>query len=92
VNSALFNQMYTALTEAQEERPNREEVINGELDWITYERTVMLNTVNAARAARFLPPLTVDEIERVEMSATGHVDYTKKFALYCAELAAGQQR
>ena len=34
------------------------------------------------------PSVTVREVLRVERGASGHVDYQRKFALYCAELEA----
>jgi hypothetical protein len=87
---SLFGEMRRILTHAQEQRDDRQEVIDGELDWIRYERQTMHDAVNQARADRGLPPTPLTLIERAEKQATGHSDYTKKFALYCAELALGQ--
>ncbi|MCX4750978.1 hypothetical protein OG455_41590 [Kitasatospora sp. NBC_01287] len=87
---ALHDQLLNILTEAQQERPERQEVFNGELDWVTFERTVMLNAVNAARAAQLLPPIPISAVEAVEQQAIGHSDYSTKFALYCVELALEQ--
>jgi hypothetical protein len=89
--NTLLATMRTTLINAQHERPKREDFVDGELGWVTYERTVMLNAVNTARSERGLPPVTVTEIERVEQQAVGHSDYTQKFALYCSELARGEQ-
>lgn len=69
------------LAEAQKERPNKKNMVNGELEWVTYERTEMYKAVNAIR------PMPLEQIEKAEMCACGHADYTSKFALYCAELA-----
>lgn len=83
---ALQQEMHRTLTRAQAERHLREDLVDGELGWIRYERETMHNAVNQARTDRFLPPVPIEAVERVEQQATGHSDYTKKFALYCAEL------
>jgi hypothetical protein len=57
-------------------------------EWVAAERELMHHLVNQERKARGLAKLLVSEIERVELLAVGHSDYTRKFALYCAELAA----
>lgn len=88
---ALQQDMYRTLTRAQAERHLREDLVDGELSWIRYERETMYAAVNRARAERFLPPLPIAAVERVEQQATGHSDHTKKFALYCAELALKEQ-
>ena len=62
-----------------------------DLGWIAAERDAMLNGVNLERLDRGLPSVTVDAIARVESWACGHVDYSSKFALYCAEIALGQR-
>jgi len=38
------------------------------------------------------PPVTIEDIKRVEGWAAGHSDYTFKFALYCAELSIGKSK
>jgi hypothetical protein len=76
-----FELLYTTLRTTQDSRslfPN--------LEWIQFERLMMLATVNAFRADRGLPLRTLTDIERAEQMASGHIDYTKKFALYCSEL------
>lgn len=79
------------LASAQEERPQRPDLINGpdgpECEWAVYERARMYETVNAIRAERGLAPVPVEDVTRVERLAVGHSDYSRKFALYCAELA-----
>ena len=55
-------------------------------DWILAERQAMHQRVNDIRASRGLPPIDIAEVERVEWSAVGHSDYSRKFSLYCAEL------
>jgi hypothetical protein len=71
----------------RDQRPNLVEV-NGvaECEWAVYERQVMHDAVNLLRAGSQLPPVPLADIERVEMLAVGHSDYTAKFAFYCAEL------
>lgn len=87
---ALRDQLLHTLTEAQEERPAREYVISGELGWVIYERETMHRAVNEARAEVGKQSLTIDQIEQVESLATGHSDYSSKYALYCAELVQEQ--
>lgn len=56
-------------------------------EWIAAERKVMLDETNEWRALLGKPPVDIAAIERVERWATGHSDYSSKFALYCAEIA-----
>lgn len=56
-------------------------------EWIAAERQVMLDIVNEVRVTAGKDPMTIGDVQRVEQCALGHVDYTRKFALYCAELA-----
>lgn len=89
---ALQQDMYRTLTRAQEERPDREDLVDDyEPGWVLYERETMHSAVNQARADRSLPPVPIAAVKRVEQQAFGHSDYTKKFALYCAELALKEQ-
>jgi hypothetical protein len=74
--------MLKTLTKAQECRKTHS-------DWHQLEMQVMLNAVNNERGARVLSPITMQQLERVEVGARGHCDYSRKFALYCAELALG---
>jgi len=73
------------LMEAQKLRPQKSKWIGDELEWIIYERKIMLDVVNAERFRRGLP--AVVDVGKAERCAMGHIDYTQKFALYCAELA-----
>jgi hypothetical protein len=57
-----------------------------EVEWITKEREFMLQQVNIERAGLHKPAKTMADIRRVETMAMGHSDYTRKFAIYCAEL------
>lgn len=58
-------------------------------DWLTAEIDVMHRAVNRLRGERGLADIDRAAIVRVERSACGHIDYSSKFALYCAELALG---
>ncbi len=77
------------LKEAQKLRPQKQKWIGvkgyDELEWVIYERDVMLKAVNTARYYRGFPPIT--DVNMAEQSAFGHIDYMHKFALNCAELA-----
>jgi hypothetical protein len=60
------------------------------LEWIAAEHNAMRNAVNDLRVERGLPVIDPMLIARAEQSAAGHVDYTKKYALYCADLVFDQ--
>jgi hypothetical protein len=83
--------LYATLTAAQKERAQRPDLVDGpdgpECEWAVYERPRMHGKVNELRTERGLPAVPVEEIIRVERLAAGHVDYSLKFAFYCAELA-----
>lgn len=55
-------------------------------EWIQNERRVMFTEINAQRISRGKSPITLQELINVESMASGHSDYSSKFALYCAEL------
>ena len=88
---AATNVLRATLAIAQEERPQRPDLVDGpdgpECEWAAYERARMHETVNAIRAERGLPAVSVEDVVRVERLAVGHSDYSSKFAFYCAELA-----
>ena len=86
---AVIGDMLRVLSAAQEERHLRQAWVDGELGWVLYEREVMLAEVNRLRAQRGLDRIHMDRLRRVERMAEGHIDYSEKFALYCAELALG---
>lgn len=54
--------------------------------WILAERTCVLNEVNRQRYLLGYNRVTIDEIERVERMAVGHVDYIDKFCRYAVDL------
>ncbi|MBI0293270.1 hypothetical protein JBE04_01845 [Streptomyces sp. PRKS01-29] len=57
-----------------------------ECEWARFERNAMWEEVNRLRGERGLPPALLSSIVTAEQQSVGHSDYTKKFALYCAEL------
>jgi len=75
------------LNEAQQLRPKKSRMIGSEVEWMIYERETMWKAVNSIRLQRGRPAVSVEEVERVENQAVGHIDYSQKFALYCAKLA-----
>jgi hypothetical protein len=83
----LASEFLKILAAAQVLRSAKMAWVGDSLEWILYERGVMLEAVNVIRLERDLPLVTLAEIEKVEALATGHVDYSRKFALYCAEMA-----
>lgn len=91
---ALMHQFEEVLLTAAEHRRDRDDLVTRpdgvpECGWVAYERDQMRAAVQAERARRDLPPAPEADIMRAERMATGHCDYVKKFALYCAELAMG---
>ncbi len=88
--SDLLSQMFRILSEAQKLRPQKSQWIGDELEWMIYEREVMLKAINAIRLQRDRPEVTVQDVKRIENCAKGHVDYNRKFALYSVELALEQ--
>jgi hypothetical protein len=85
---SLADQMLAVLIEAQKARSVKSRWIVNELEWVVYERQMMQCAVNQVRVERGMAPVTEDDVARVERQALGHCDYSRKFALYCAELAS----
>jgi hypothetical protein len=54
--------------------------------WILEEREVMFRAVNVERMWLGKGPMSYDAVLRVENSAKGHTDYTRKYAQACAFL------
>jgi hypothetical protein len=80
------------LAEAQKQRPQRDELTTGpdgtpEMAWAAYERSVMHQEISDFRAKSGHSPIPLSLVEQVDRQAAGHVDYSTKFARYCAELA-----
>jgi len=53
-------------------------------EWVLFERE------NVVREERGLDPVSAEAVAKVEQMACGHVDYSTKYPLYCAELAVGR--
>lgn len=84
---SAFQELRLALTRAQEERWKRDRwTQDGELEWVAYERNVMTEKTNMLRSRLGLAPVSIDAIRRVEDLACGHIDYTAKYAIGCADL------
>lgn len=82
-----------ALTTAQQVRDERMSFValsdgTSELSWVLYEREQMLTAVNELRSAAGKPAASMEEVLAAETLARGHVDYTAKFAMGCADLVA----
>jgi hypothetical protein len=88
---ALRDRFLETLSTAQKERGKRaaQPVPRGEPGWMIFERETMHAAVNDERRARGLAPVTLRDVEVVERCASGHCDYSTKFALYCAEIVFG---
>jgi hypothetical protein len=89
--------LHHMLVVAQEQRQQRNDWVpvedgGQEVGWVLYERAVMLAATNRWREVNHLPPVDEAVVRQAEDHATGHVDYTAKFALYCAEIAVGEGR
>jgi len=83
------------LVTAQAERSKRQEWVAsedgtpGELGWVLFEREQMLQAVNDLRTRAGKTPVSAEQVTQAEQRAMGHVDYTTKFAIACADLVAG---
>lgn len=86
MNNRRFETFHTALVVAQRERDYMPIHDLSEPYWNTYEMLVMWSLVNRMRDGHERPLLPFSAIQAAEQIASGHIDYTKKFALYCAEL------
>lgn len=80
-------ELRAVLITATAERNERPDLVDGELEWVRYEREVMHAAVNRLRAGRGLPPVPVELIVRAEELAKGHFDYVATFALGAADIA-----
>lgn len=82
-----------ALAEAQEQRDQRRSV-DGQLPpgWVAHERAVMFDATTALLVRHELPidaQEVAEAVRRAEDRASGHSDYTRKWAIGCAEYIAG---
>lgn len=85
-----FHDLLERLRDAQDSREYLPMTLDEDgkmaLYWNDFEKLVMYRAVNQFRYSLRKQFIAYKEIERVELMAAGHFDYTKKFALYCAEL------
>lgn len=79
-----FYVLHQHLVVAQRDRPLRP--LSEGLWWLDHEKLIMFGEVNRLRLAAGRDTIDFREIEWAEQQAAGHFDYTKKFALHCAEL------
>src|SRR6266704_5262302 len=62
------------------------------VDWVTNERNAVAVAANKwAEAHGSERRITVEDVERIEGNAIGHVDYASKLALYVAEFIIDPQ-
>lgn len=83
---SAFDDLLATLRGEQKFRNERGEWIDGELQWMRLEREAMVDRVNVLRARRGATPVALDAVCAKEQLASGHIDYTTKFALGCADL------
>jgi len=79
--------------EACEQRDKRQEWVKDPYDnglstlgWVLFERDQMFDAVTRERALLGKGPIPMKEVVRVENCAKGHIDYARKYCLYCTEL------
>lgn len=87
--SDLHEELVETLAEAQAERPQREgSDALGNPEWVSYERSVMIDAT-IAQLIRHRLPIDADgaakAVVAAEQQATGDSDYTSKWAIGCAE-------
>lgn len=81
------------LSNAQSQRTKKSDIVYDHIldygvpEWQIFERQIMLTEINRWRIARELDPICEQKLYQVEQFAVGHIDYSSKFALYCAKLA-----
>lgn len=87
------NHFLKILSDAQTKRSHLREMQYDPIEgheipkWIIFERLTMLKEINRWRSIRRYDPITERKLFTAEQHAVGHIDYSSKFALYCAELA-----
>jgi len=84
----LTGDFLRVLGDAQKHRSAKSGWVGDEFEWVIYEREVMHRAINAVCLQRGRPLVTIKEVRRVEGMAVGHVDYSQKYAFYCAQLAS----
>lgn len=85
-----FEDLQETLAAAQQERHLRQDWVEQpgqrEIGWVVHERQVMTARVNLLRSRLGLPPVPMTAVAIKENLAEGHIDYTKKWAIGCADL------
>lgn len=76
----------TVLIEAYQHRDERRDLVDGRPGWIRWEQEQATDVVNQIRARRGSYPVAFPLVERAEERAAGHINYTQKFAIGCADL------
>ena len=85
-----YEHLKEALAAAQYERDKRRNIgSDGQPEWIAHEFHVMHDETNRLRARLGRGPVDAEPIRHAEQMACGHIDYTTKFALYCADVVMG---
>jgi hypothetical protein len=91
---ATLDEIRERMARIYQERSKRNHMITHtgkqELAWVVYEREQIHKIVNDMRQAQGKERLPIEEIERIERLAVGHVDYASKIALYAMELVHDQ--
>ncbi|TMS00147.1 hypothetical protein [Nonomuraea basaltis] len=95
VRLAVRDVFLARLAEVGKHRDERWDEVPGlygpEPGWVIYEAEQMLALVNEIRSGDGLPLATLEQVLRIERSASGHSDYPDKYALRCAFLALGEE-
>lgn len=90
----LHAELLDALVHAQSERDQRQEwTASGELGWVVHERATMVDATTALLIRHHLP-VDLDAVHaavrKAERQASGHFDYSSKWAVGCAEYIAAR--
>jgi hypothetical protein len=89
---ACRDRILAALTEAQRDRGNRCRATFDPLanrptpEWVLHERLAVLIATNVERLRFGKQPISLQDVFKAEQQATGHSDYSHKYALQCAFL------
>lgn len=91
VYEAVVDSLTATFEAALAERPQRQQWSEGadgrrEPGWVAHERETMRAAVNRLRAVLRRNPVEDIDFDRAESMAVGHIDYVRKFTLYCADL------
>lgn len=82
--AGMTDYIYAALVRKMAERDHTT------LTWIESERLAVAVAANEwAEAHGITRRITVEDVERVEHMAVGHVDYARKLSLYVGDLVLG---